>query len=107
MRIGYWSSDVCSSDLVGQADSPRDHAHRELGATGLARRTAALVAQAVAVQRERQACRLRPEERRVGKECISQCRSRTSTSHSKTSKTIKTQKIRLIYKQSQENMILT
>src|SRR3546814_13954609 len=83
MRISDWSSDVCSSDLRlpgadlldlagdpgleevapgGVADQPegRQHHHGEhhdLDAPAQARR---------------------PEERRVGKECVSPCRSRWS-----------------------------
>src|SRR3546814_2493765 len=64
MRISDWSSDVCSSDL-GARVSPR---------------------------RARTPPRTRPggrrgnrrsEERRVGKECVSTCRSRWSTYHYK------------------------
>src|SRR3546814_7323735 len=81
MRISDWSSDVCSSDLAhrtypvpggpAQPSGPRppddrrgregDHRGRpEAGAAGDARRS---------------------EERRVGKECVSTCRSRWSPSH--------------------------
>src|SRR3546814_1757140 len=76
MRISDWSSDVCSSDLrvdfrCRVADlaqpSPRVGAEprRRLG-----RRIIGLQAEA-----------RRSEERRVGKECVSTCRSRWSPSH--------------------------
>src|SRR3546814_19462566 len=85
MRISDWSSDVCSSDLSsgwGQTDGRKAH-HRF-------------------VERYNEICSLRPadygresrnasyligllrwrsEERRVGKECVSTCRSRWSPYH--------------------------
>src|SRR3546814_4701546 len=89
MRISDWSSDVCSSDLgeiiVGTGIEPRylvrpaiargehQHGHRAL-----------LLAPAV---EHRQPVDLgqaeveRSEERRVGKECVSTCRSRWSPYH--------------------------
>src|SRR3546814_13670360 len=103
MRISDWSSDVCSSDLVA-------HAHR--GAPfGRARHRARYRADRRAAQpacgrragypgRARcravpprhahrpRACRspARSEERRVGKECVSTCRSRWSPDHEKKKK---------------------
>src|SRR3546814_14045452 len=68
MRISDWSSDVCSSDLVPALDV--------LGTTG----------SRADVQRcgtDQLAQALRSEERRVGKECVSTCRSRWSPYHSK------------------------
>src|SRR3546814_6041736 len=77
MRISDWSSDVCSSDLV---KSPLDQSWRQLaecldGETrkaldGIAVHTARTPAEPV-----------RSEERRVGKECVSTCRSRWSPYH--------------------------
>src|SRR3546814_9935433 len=97
MRISDWSSDVCSSDLHGQ---------RQAVAVVLQQRSRAVGAGVVdgddldragreieAAQRlQRQAQRRRSvvrgqdygdssEERRVGKECVSTCRSRWSPSH--------------------------
>src|SRR3546814_4139838 len=90
MRISDWSSDVCSSDLArvplrvvgvlqpkgqsgwgGDADDvimvPLESARRRLsGTVGLS---------ADGVQQ------IRSEERRVGKECVSTCRSRWSPYH--------------------------
>src|SRR3546814_6680687 len=84
MRISDWSSDVCSSDLPalhafrhqlegfrdlllevavgGAASHGADRAHAAIGLVG-----PALVE--------------RSEERRVGKECVSTCRSRWSPYH--------------------------
>src|SRR3546814_7021605 len=71
MRISDWSSDVCSSDLLpigerrggGRDERERakgDGAPEEIGF---------------------HACPERSEERRVGKECVSTCRSRWSPYH--------------------------
>src|SRR3546814_6434872 len=69
MRISDWSSDVCSSDLHprrGQARSrPPDPRPSEAGAE----------------DRHFPRRRGRSEERRVGKECVSTCRSRWSPYH--------------------------
>src|SRR3546814_7076949 len=72
MRISDWSSDVCSSDL------DRRRHRRRLGVGGDLRGAAG------AVRPERhhpavpEAGRDRSEERRVGKACVSTCRSRWS-----------------------------
>src|SRR3546814_8249811 len=63
MRISDWSSDVCSSDL--HRFEPR-HQRCVVG-------VAALDPHALVVGQQRS------EERRVGKECVSTCRSRWST----------------------------
>src|SRR3546814_19690203 len=99
MRISDWSSDVCSSDLLeddlhvlapgphrlgverrqfltepdgapaGRLDEPQDGAAEgRLAAAGLADDAEGLAG-------------LRSEERRVGKECVSTCRSRWSPYH--------------------------
>src|SRR3546814_17255906 len=95
MRISDWSSDVCSSDLlpghgrqirfrqdreqpfVGQRvdhDVEVQIAGREAEQAGVAARLFYSVA---ACQAEVEiAARQRSEERRVGKECVSTCRSR-------------------------------
>src|SRR3546814_4966677 len=76
MRISDWSSDVCSSDLLG----------------GPARRTVnfAIFAGCAGPQDKAVAeawdhrvadAQGRSEERRVGKECVSTCRSRWSPYH--------------------------
>src|SRR3546814_1432409 len=66
LRISDWSSDVCSSDLVEHCNGREPH---ESGARG----------SFVSVAPERG--RRRSEERRVGKECVSTCRSRWSPYH--------------------------
>src|SRR3546814_8481758 len=79
MRISDWSSDVCSSDLTYSAESRRSasgptlisimfsiKAHRQGGQS--------LVSPHDIVSS-------RSEERRVGKECVSTCRSRWWPSH--------------------------
>src|SRR3546814_19329162 len=62
MRISDWSSDVCSSDLH---ERPLDAETPQIDLRG-----------AIAVVRAR-----RSAERRVGKECVSTCRSRWSPYH--------------------------
>src|SRR3546814_2768584 len=77
MRISDWSSDVCSSDLVAFTESlalaqtvapvdlaPTEDEH-EADSDPMRESTAAK----------------RSEERRVGKECVSTCRSRWSPYH--------------------------
>src|SRR3546814_14916542 len=63
MRISDWSSDVCSSDLQRYHLRHLRRHHRHLITHRLHPRS---------------------EERRVGKECVSTCRSRWSPYHSKT-----------------------
>src|SRR3546814_16293932 len=97
MRISDWSSDVCSSDLAAMQSRLKIpviiaadiiHGHRTvfpvpLGEAAsfepdLAERTArvaAVEASAAGIDWTRS------EERRVGKECISTCRSRWSPYH--------------------------
>src|SRR3546814_20380408 len=94
MRISDWSSDVCSSDLYGairHSERPvlrpteplplnhswplyalRDHLAPVMLEDRIARDDGALAERG-----------LRWEERRVGKECVSTCRSRWSSYHSK------------------------
>src|SRR3546814_18197379 len=69
MRISDWSSDVCSSDL-GLHFRPR----------AFARQPALSKLRSIVDQTARS------EERRVGKECVSTCRSRWSPYHSKNNK---------------------
>src|SRR3546814_6241602 len=99
MRISDWSSDVCSSDLGAK---PRRQHLQHAVARVMAERVVDLL-EAVEVEHEqRQSARLAPggqdallqpiveqravgqvrsEERRVGKECVSTCRSRWSPYH--------------------------
>src|SRR3546814_17474344 len=80
MRISDWSSDVCSSDLptapvgarlgCGRASVRTARPDRHTGGTDPRLRPGA-------------GPRARSEERRVGKECVSTCRSRWTPHHSK------------------------
>src|SRR3546814_17216854 len=98
MRISDWSSDVCSSDLVQthltrideelavSVDAQLAHGICLVAAHGLD-----AAADALRDLRHRQPLRQQPdhpalafgrsEERRVGKECVSTCRSRWSPYH--------------------------
>src|SRR3546814_11358723 len=83
MRISDWSSDVCSSDLlVGRAGATGGHhlLHhiRREGRIGHASGD-----HARGDHVDGDSARGRSEERRVGKECVSTCRSRWSTHHYK------------------------
>src|SRR3546814_13938926 len=98
MRISDWSSDVCSSDLrhagsVGfvsepgegaefQVRLPRMREERAASAPALDRRPCILVCEddAIlgAILSEQLSEAGRSDERRVGKECVSTCRSRWS-----------------------------
>src|SRR3546814_8710250 len=83
MRISDWSSDVCSSDLriaSSRSGSWHDHDLTHLGRHG--------AGAAILASRSERSIRyhedhghLRSEERRVGKECVSTCRSRWSPYH--------------------------
>src|SRR3546814_2162760 len=84
MRISDWSSDVCSSDLTA-----RELLQREGILAGSSSGT--LIAAALRYCREQTSPKRvvtlvcdsgnRSEERRVGKECVSTCRSRWSPYH--------------------------
>src|SRR3546814_4004686 len=80
MRISDWSSDVCSSDLTARAKS--HHAgshgtHHQYASTRPSVDPMSHADTAGLVQ-----CSVnRSEERRVGKECVSTCRSRWSPYH--------------------------
>src|SRR3546814_11274607 len=110
MRISDWSSDVCSSDLesygwsedcaqllmsAGRRTSPtsaylvrgqgRTRA-QDLGNVQLIPRGARLYSRCPPGQMRALWCFFRSEERRVGKECVSTCRSRWSPYHYKKKK---------------------
>src|SRR3546814_16940448 len=90
MRISDWSSDVCSSDLPGDGASPPrggdDHHPADRGAVtpgggcggdddpAPGRELPPRASHRLSLVRVRVADR--SEERRVGKECVSTCRSR-------------------------------
>src|SRR3546814_15151337 len=100
MRISDWSSDVCSSDLAaagqlapqdgreGEADEVVEGAARHVGVDQLlveaARVLESLDHRLLGDLVEHHALdvnAVRSEERRVGKECVSTCRSRWSPYH--------------------------
>src|SRR3546814_11081935 len=78
MRISDWSSDVCSSDLAGRSGRSLYADRRRPQWPGLHR-----VGRLRRSRNLRHRPRGRSEERRVGKECVSTCRSRWSTYHEK------------------------
>src|SRR3546814_12018624 len=95
MRISDWSSDVCSSDLMrlswlqpGKAASLRLCCARHKTASRRRRLCAATwPACWASTSRHRPHQEKRSEERRVGKECVSTCRSRWSPYHYKKTNT--------------------
>src|SRR3546814_19805744 len=100
MRISDWSSDVCSSDLERVASASTMSVaewHADLGMAkvvqgrvhGRKRKWAQYFGHAEPRLRTASdgATACRSEERRVGKECVSTCRSRWSPDHSKKKKT--------------------
>src|SRR3546814_9132864 len=71
MRISDWSSDVCSSDLPAENGRPCRRRARPADRVPVPGQD----------RRRRTPVRNRSEERRVGKECVSTCRSRWSKYH--------------------------
>src|SRR3546814_16405597 len=101
MRISDWSSDVCSSDLTKASEIGLGaEAFNQIGnihfTDSQITRSAGVenpfVSQGLQEQLRVHACLPQPyqagrsEERRVGKECVSTCRSRWSPYHSKKNK---------------------
>src|SRR3546814_9424737 len=90
MRISDWSSDVCSSDLTGDPRDNTDGAGWEAIHIAIDDHSRVSFAQAypdetrestVAFLRAAVAFYARSEERRVGKGCVSTCRSWGSPYH--------------------------
>src|SRR3546814_10008836 len=86
MRISDWSSDVCSSDLPpNMRSSSREKP--SFGASWALSRLAASAGDRVSELKAEITVEMamvsanRSEERRVGKECVSTCRSRWSPYH--------------------------
>src|SRR3546814_2457302 len=83
MRISDWSSDVCSSDLL--LEQSRELALRHAGLDHRIGEPLVYLDDAVHPAEIEQDLpfgrRARSEERRVGKECVSTCRSRWSPYH--------------------------
>src|SRR3546814_18704521 len=108
MRISDWISDVCSSDLVTArrnvaraartTRSPHAAARRRNRATTYRRTAVRHKPPATAGSSTAGARPRRSEERRVGKECGSTCRSRWSPYHEK--KKAKTYNRQLVNKQT-------
>src|SRR3546814_15610349 len=100
MRISDWSSDVCSSDLIEivsgaglhAADGQQGYSHSSTRASSAQAR----VGVATPALPQARGCASggggaqfglsRSEERRVGKECVSTCRSRWAPYHAKKKK---------------------
>src|SRR3546814_17269031 len=82
MRISDWSSDVCSSDLPRSAVTLKltPHVVSRLTGTMLSEDVLGFVASWMSGKSARMN---RSEERRVGHECVSTCRSRCSPHHYK------------------------
>src|SRR3546814_18649337 len=93
MRISDWSADVCSSDLkkseilAWKAGEMKDADYRRKTAEAAeAKREVLAERERIEQERSHYANHLdvvRSEERRVGKECVSTCRSRWSPYHEK------------------------
>src|SRR3546814_20473561 len=81
MRISDWSSDVCSSDLA------LAHITGDKGLASVVGYAGSGKSAMLGVARDDAA--VSSEERRVGKECVSTCRSRWSPYHSKKKATTK------------------
>src|SRR3546814_3239548 len=86
MRISDWSSDVCSSDLTSACARPahsiRFHVHWTAQSSEGGYRSSSLGSPGVGTKsRLGTTAENRSEERRVGKECVSTCRSRWSPYH--------------------------
>src|SRR3546814_2081539 len=91
MRISDWSSDVCSSDLtlyvvhfksMGNAREPGDGRISTMPVRGAeARAVRRIIEDRFGAGRSAEMNFARSEERRVGKECVSTCRSRWSPYH--------------------------
>src|SRR3546814_3432036 len=81
MRISDWSSDVCSSDLKRLATVAIDRRARRCGRGLEIGRRPVQACRRLFSLAEHSATRSRSEERRVGKECVSTCRSRWSPYH--------------------------
>src|SRR3546814_14536918 len=94
MRISDWSSDVCSSDLFAPLEAATLDVGEDRVKTGDNFLDIAAIEHANLAEHARvrlaagnvlaiQARVKRSEERRVGKECVSTCRSRWSPDHLK------------------------
>src|SRR3546814_4496716 len=84
MRISDWSSDVCSSDLLCRREVARElvtpvvHTAEQ---PGMRQHRSEMATLHAFLEQRPPGHGLRSEERRVGKECVSTCRSRWSPYH--------------------------
>src|SRR3546814_14148071 len=91
VRISDWSTAVCSSDRGGRAQAVRDQRlrPRPAAAACAARHAASTLGQDRQLELDGRTADvpgrrlLRSDERRVGKECVSTCRSRWAPDHTK------------------------
>src|SRR3546814_7569347 len=83
MRISDWSSDVCSSDLDEMLDAVlvQWRVVRTIRPKYSCRSCEKIVQASAPVKAIARGKATRSEERRVGKECVSTCRSRWSPYH--------------------------
>src|SRR3546814_18376896 len=106
MRISDWSSDVCSSDLTPAANIAQPHASTPIAMPAPTLRQDAENRAKMVPRETGERAPVGPppvkhyadedyraigrsEERRVGKECVSTCRSRWSPYHQKKNRTIR------------------
>src|SRR3546814_9307824 len=83
MRISDWSSDVCSSDLSSSTESRRGApSSKTVTPPPPPRSRPGPGVHSIPISNSPST----PEERRVGKECVSTCRSRWSPYHYKNNK---------------------
>src|SRR3546814_20668466 len=91
MRISDWSSDVCSSDLQCNKHKisacPRAPILHDTGHVARHFRQHPVNCAAEPPHRNPASLQASSEERRVGKECVSTCRSRWEQNHSKKNNT--------------------
>src|SRR3546814_4548745 len=80
MRISDWSSDVCSSDLQ-LLPANRDLTAAEVVLLEMQMKESRLRSALAPIRENYDYILIRSEERRVGKECVSTCRSRWSPYH--------------------------
>src|SRR3546814_10907422 len=80
MRISDWSSDVCSSDLFNKT-SLRANGWNTTRTFGDRRQKITIKKMNWTILSPKRCKLRRSEERRVGKECVSTCRSRWSPYH--------------------------
>src|SRR3546814_1326753 len=81
MRISDWSSDVCSSDLVAYGSEEQKLKWLPRMVSGELIGVIAMSEPGIGSDLRSMRTQARSEERRVGNECVSTCRSRWSPYH--------------------------